>query len=152
MMKCPECYSENSRITPLLEPEHCLKNHMQYICSTCGRHICIDIKGESRARCFMPFSSLEIAKLYLKCAEILSHGLCEIYEIQDKKSGRKSYKIYSKKEDLLKYIKSNPGKICNSLEPLYVSEKYVPVKDEQIKKLTGKEVEIYLEEQKQQVQ
>lgn len=36
----------------------------------------IDVKGEKRARCFMPFSSLEIAKLYLKCAEILSKGLC----------------------------------------------------------------------------
>ncbi len=147
-MKCPECYSENPRITPLLEPEHCLLNHRQYICSTCGRHICIDLKGQSRARCFMPFSSLEIAKLYLKCAEILSKGLCGIYEIQDQKSGRKSYKIYSKKEELLKYLKSNQGKICNSLEPLYVSNKYLPVEDEQIRKLNDNEVAIYLEEQK----
>lgn len=147
-MICPECYSENSRITPLLDPEHCLQNHMQYVCSTCGRHVCIDVKGEMRARCFMPFSSLATAKLYLKCAEILSNSLCGIYEIQDKKSGRKSYKIYSKKEELVKYLKSNPGKICSKLEPLYVSEKYVPVKDEQIKRLNENEVQIYLEEQK----
>lgn len=41
-MVCKECYSDNPRITPLLKPEHCLKNHTQYICSTCGRCICID--------------------------------------------------------------------------------------------------------------
>jgi hypothetical protein len=147
-MKCLECYSEKPRITPLLEPEHCLRNHMQYICSTCGRHICIDVKGKARARCFMPFSSLETAKLYLKCAEILSGGLCGIYELQDKKSGRKSYKIYSNKEDLRKYLKSNPGKTCSTMEPVYMSECYMPVKEGQIRRLKDGEIEKYLEEQK----
>lgn len=146
-MKCPECYSESPRITPLLGAEHCLKNHLQYICSTCGRHICISSKGE-RARCFMPFSSLATAMLYLKCAEILSKGVCGIYEIHDQKTGRKSYKIYAKKEDLVKYLKSNPGKLCNEMKPLYISTKYTPVKDNQIRTLSSEEVAVYLQEQK----
>ena len=41
-MVCKECYSNNSRATPIIKPEHCLKNHTQYICTTCGRCICID--------------------------------------------------------------------------------------------------------------
>ena len=40
--------------------------------------------------------------------------------------------------------------MCRKLEPLYISEKYIPVKDEQIKRLSEKEVQIYLEEQKEQ--
>ncbi|WP_168198188.1 hypothetical protein [Crassaminicella thermophila] len=39
---CKECYSDNPRATPLINQEHCLKNHTQYICSTCGRCICIE--------------------------------------------------------------------------------------------------------------
>lgn len=148
MMKCPECYSENPRITPLLEPEKCLLEHKQYICSTCGRHICISSKG-NRARCFMPFSSLEIAILYLKCAEILSRGLCGIYQFQDLKTGRISYKIYASKEELLKFLKSNPNKICLQTDkPCYISDRYVPIRAEQIRKLGEPEIEIYLQEQK----
>jgi hypothetical protein len=37
-----DLYSENNRITPLLEPKNCLVNHVQYICGTCGRCICIN--------------------------------------------------------------------------------------------------------------
>ena len=29
---CKECYVDNSRITPLLNPFDCLENHTQYIC------------------------------------------------------------------------------------------------------------------------
>ena len=39
---CKECYVEENRITPLLNPLECLKNHTQYICGTCGRCICIE--------------------------------------------------------------------------------------------------------------
>jgi len=86
---CLECYSKYKRITPLLNPEDCLKNHRQYICSTCGRHICaaIDDKGRFRAR--FPFKSLEIARLYLRSAEVIKEKACGIYEIEDTK-GRKS--------------------------------------------------------------
>ncbi len=128
-----------------------MQYHLQYICSTCGRHICIDKKGELRARCFMPFSRFENAVLYLKCAEILSKEVCGIYEIQDQKTGRKSYKIYAQKEDLVKYLKNNPGKSCSSLQPMYISIKYTPVKDEQIRKLSNEEVDVYLKEQRGEV-
>ena len=97
---------------------------------------------------FHALQQSETAKLYLKCAEILSGGLCGIYELQDKKSGRKSYKIYSNKEDLRKYLKSNPGKTCNTMEPVYMSECYMPVKEGQIRRLKDGEIEKYLEEQK----
>jgi hypothetical protein len=69
-MKCKECYSENSRITPLNGAEECLTKHRQYICSKCGRIVCIDLDGERKARCFFPFKTKDIALLYLKCAEI----------------------------------------------------------------------------------
>lgn len=39
---CKECYSDDNRITPLLNPMECLENHTQYICGTCGRCICIE--------------------------------------------------------------------------------------------------------------
>lgn len=39
---CKECYSNNNRIAPLLNPLDCLENHTQYICGTYGRCICIE--------------------------------------------------------------------------------------------------------------
>ena len=39
---CMECYVDENRITPLLNPLDCLENHTQYICGTCGRCICIE--------------------------------------------------------------------------------------------------------------
>ena len=39
---CEECYSNEKRITPLLNLLDCLEKHTQYICGTCGRSICID--------------------------------------------------------------------------------------------------------------
>ena len=145
-MQCLECYSENPRITPLLEPENCLKNHMQYICSKCGRCICID-HDEKRDvyRWSFPFKTLEIAKLYLKTAEIVCEDICGIYEISSK--GRKSYKIFHTKKELNEYIKKNPEKSCTSVEPVYISETYNSVNEEQIRRLNNSEVCKYLEEQ-----
>ena len=42
MKECEECYSINNRSTPILNPRDCLENHMQYICGTCGRCICVN--------------------------------------------------------------------------------------------------------------
>ncbi len=145
-MKCSECYSENLRITPLLEPENCLQNHMQYVCSKCGRCICID-HDEKRDvyRWSFPFKTLEIAKLYLKTAEITCEDICGIYEIISK--GRKSYKIFHTKKELNEYLKKNPEKSCMSMEPVYISEAYSPVNEKQIRRLNNNEVYKYLEEQ-----
>lgn len=39
---CMECYVDENRTTPLLNPIDCLEKHTQYICGTCGRCICIE--------------------------------------------------------------------------------------------------------------
>lgn len=48
MTECPECYSNKKRATPLQNPRDCLENHLQYICGTCGRCICINKAGKKR--------------------------------------------------------------------------------------------------------
>ena len=68
---CNECYSNQSRITPILEPEKCLRNHTQYICSICGRCICIEMDEKRGLRRWnFPFKTADIAKLYLRVAEV----------------------------------------------------------------------------------
>ena len=37
--RCPECYSDDPRVTPLRGPEHCLRNHTQYVCAACGQEL-----------------------------------------------------------------------------------------------------------------
>ena len=147
-MECPECYSDNPRITPLRGQEHCLRTHMQYICSTCGRHVCIQVDEYGKCRWKFPLKSLEIAKLYLKPAEIMCEDVCGIYEMKSK-SGRTFFKIFHRTEDLLEYLRRNPDRCCEAKEPAYISKKYVHVNPEQVRRLTGKEVEKYLEEQQE---
>ena len=54
---CEECYVNESRITPLLNPRECLENHMQYVCGTCGRCICIGKTEKRLQRWNFPFQS-----------------------------------------------------------------------------------------------
>ena len=70
-MACPECYSDDPRVTPILDPEKCLKSHRQYICATCGRCICAEVDCNNKFRARFPFKTLEIAKLYLRAAEAI---------------------------------------------------------------------------------
>jgi hypothetical protein len=146
-MRCKECYSEQPRITPLKGAADCLASLRQYVCSICGRVACIDLAGEKRARCFMPFSSLEAAILYLKPAEIISQKLCGIYELIYKR-GDKRYKIFRNAEELQKYLKGNPDVKCKKSDPVYISEKYHPVEKNQIKYLNEDERNQYLKEMK----
>ena len=77
---CMECYVDESRITPLLNPLDCLENHTQYICGTCGRCICIEHDpNRGLQRWNFPFKSLEIAKLYLRTADYSMKKPCGIY-------------------------------------------------------------------------
>lgn len=143
---CPECYSEKSRITPLLKAEDCLKNHTQYICGTCGRCICIErdkVRGLQRWN--FPFKSLDIAKLYLRTADFSMKKSCGIYEITGK-SGRKSYKIFADISDLEAFLKKNPDKSCEKMSPLFEVGKYKEYPDTQVRKLTEDEIKRYLEE------
>lgn len=144
-MICPECYSDNPRITPLLNPEYCLKNHLQYICSTCGRCICIEKDKNEKMRWKFPFKTLEIAKLYLKVAEITCKSLCGIYELKSNNS-KVFYKIFNTKDDLIDYLNKNLNKSSNKIKPLYISKKYMPIKLKQIKRMNKNEVERYMKE------
>lgn len=148
-MVCKECYSDNPRITPLLKPEHCLENHTQYICSTCGRCICID-RDDKRGvyRWSFPFKTLEIAKLYLRTAEVSCKDVCGIYEITGK-NNRIFYKIFHTEKDLENYLLKNKDKSCKDKKPVHISEQYVESPNAQIRKLNNNEIEIYLKEQKQ---
>lgn len=102
---CEECYVNENRITPLLNPVECLEQHTQYICGTCGRCICIEHDPKrGLQRWNFPFKSLEIAKLYLRTADYTEKKSCGIYEIENSK-GKKSYKIFPSYDEVLLFLK-----------------------------------------------
>lgn len=144
---CEECYSDKNRITPLLNPLECLKNHTQYICGTCGRCICIEQDSKrGLQRWNFPFKSLEIARLYLRTADYTNKKACGIYEIKSK-TGRVSYKIFCDNKDVEQYLKKNKDKNV-SMNPVFKVAKYKKYPNTQIKKLTINEIEKYMIEQK----
>ncbi|MDE6762657.1 MAG: hypothetical protein K2J73_03130 [Oscillospiraceae bacterium] len=143
---CPECYSEKSRITPLLKAEDCLKNHTQYICGTCGRCICIErdkVRGLQRWN--FPFKSLDEARLYLRTADFTMKKSCGIYEITSM-GGRKSYKIFADISDLHVFLKKNREKSCEKMSSIFEIVEYREHPDTQVRKLTEDEIKKYLEE------
>ena len=143
---CKECYVDQSRMTPLLNPLECLKNHTQYICGTCGRCICIEYDpNRGLQRWNFPFKSLEIAKLYLRTADYTEKRPCGIYELKSE-NGRISYKIFASNEDLKLYLKKNKGKTCEKMASVFSVEKYQEFPNTQVRKLTAEEVETYMKE------
>lgn len=145
---CKECYVNQSRMTPLLNPIDCLENHTQYICGTCGRCICIEHdKKRGLQRWNFPFKSLEIAKLYLRTADYTTKKPCSIYEILSE-NGRLSYKIFEDEESLKIYLKRNKGKTCETMKPVFIVEEYQEYENTQVRKLTPEEVERYMSERK----
>ena len=145
---CEECYAANSRATPILNPEQCLKNHTQYICGICGRCICIEQDGKRGLRRWnFPFKTLGIAKLYLRVAEYCCKSICGIYEIKNDK-GRKSYKIFSSQSDLLSYFSKNKKLFCSMMHPVFKNSEFKVYKNTLIKKLNEQEVNKYLGEMK----
>lgn len=143
---CKECYSGESRITPLLSPLDCLKNHTQYICGTCGRCICIE-KDPHRGlqRWNFPFKSLEIAKLYLRTADYTMKKSCGIYEITSG-NGRVSYKIFASADDLHTFLKKNKDKVCKDMKPVFSACEYLEYPETQVRKLSDLEIEKYMSE------
>ena len=143
---CKECYVNQSRMTPLLNPIDCLENHTQYICGTCGRCICIEHdKKRGLQRWNFPFKSLEIAKLYLRTADYTTKKPCGIYEILSE-NGRLSYKIFEDGESLKIYLKRNKGKTCETMKPVFIVEEYQEYENTQVRKLTPDEVDRYISE------
>ncbi|MGP1565380.1 MAG: hypothetical protein ACTTHU_08145 [Treponema sp.] len=144
---CEECYSDNDRITPLLNPRDCLCSHTQYICGTCGRCICIENDPQRGTQRWMfPFKSLEIAKLYLRTADFTTKKSCGIYEIENK-NGRKSCKIFTSHEDLKLFLKKNKDKKCPTMDFSFKAGDYKEYPHTQIRKLSREEAELYLLEQ-----
>ena len=143
---CIECYSDNNRITPLLNPLDCLKNHTQYICGTCGRCICIENDPKrGLQRWNFPFKSLDIAKLYLRMADYTMKKSCGIYEIKNEK-GRASYKIFPDNKDLELYLKNNKEKVCETIKPAFMIEEYKEYETTEVRKLNSDEIEKYMSE------
>jgi len=143
---CIECYVDKNRITPLLNPLDCLKNHTQYICGTCGRCICIEHESKrGLQRWNFPFKSLEIAKLYLRTADYSMKKPCGIYEIESR-NGRRLYKIFASNEDLQLYLKKNKDKTCKKMNPIFIVKEYKEYANTQIRKLTSDEIQKYMSE------
>lgn len=143
---CKECYVDQSRVTPLLNPVECLENHTQYICGTCGRCICIEYDpNRGLQRWNFPFKSLEIAKLYLRTADYTEKKPCGIYELKSE-NGRISYKIFASNEDLKLYLKKNKGKTCEKMASVFSVEEYQEFPNTQVRKLTSGEIQKYMSE------
>ncbi|WP_173257606.1 hypothetical protein [Streptococcus sp. 5905] len=143
---CKECYVDQSRVMPLLNPLECLENHTQYICGTCGRCICIEYDpNRGLQRWNFPFKSLEIAKLYLRTADYTEKKPCGIYELKSE-NGRISYKIFASNEDLKLYLKKNKGKTCEKMGPVFSVEEYQEFPNTQVRRLTSGEIQKYMSE------
>ncbi|MDR1466904.1 MAG: hypothetical protein LBI55_00550 [Oscillospiraceae bacterium] len=142
---CPECYSKNSRITPLINPKSCLENHEQYVCGTCGRCICIQKNPTCGLRRWnFPFKTLEIAKLYLRTAEQCTGSPCGIYEINNN-TGRKSYKIFATRNHLMMYLSKTRNASCLKKKPVFINAEFKAFTGT-VEKLTPTEVTKYLSE------
>lgn len=143
---CKECYVDNPRITPVRNPEQCLSEHTQYICGTCGRCICIEADEKRGLRRWnFPFSSLELAKLYVRAADATMKASCGIYELEDDK-GRVFYKIFATRQDLESYLRQHKKKRCNDREPKFEVVPYIEYPHTQIRKVTVEERIRYCEE------
>ena len=143
---CPECYAAENRITPLKNPAHCLKNHIQYICGTCGRCVCIQ-REEARGlqRWNFPFRSVWEARLYLRSADVTMGRACGIYEIKSG-SGRVSYKIFAGEAELRAFLKKNGDKTCETMAPVFTAGPYREFPSASVRKLTEQEAARYLAE------
>lgn len=144
---CPECYADKSRATPLKNAEDCLRNHRQYVCSTCRRAICASVDDKGRYRALFPFSNLKDAQLYLRSAEVITKSKCGIYEIKDI-NGRLSYKIFQNNEYLEEYLKKSKNKFSEIKVPKFQTKEYVDFEPWQLKFFTPLEAKQYLEEKK----
>ena len=141
---CEECYSDNNRITPLLNPIDCLENHTQYICGTCGRCICIERHSKrGLQRWNFPFKTVDIAKLYLRTADYTTKKPCGIYEIKNDK-GRISYKILTDIKNLEIYLQKNKDKSCANMSPVFSINEYREFPQTQARKLTTEEITQYM--------
>ena len=142
---CEECYSDDCRITPIRNPLDCLQHHTQYICGTCGRCICIEHDPKrGLQRWNFPFTSLEIAKRYLRVADYMKKKPCGIYEIKSE-HGRISFKIFCDDSEVDLFLKKNKGKTCENRTPVFIVPEYKEYANTQVRRLTSDEIKTYME-------
>ena len=123
-----------------------MENHLQYVCGSCGRYICINKdKKRDLQRWNFPFKSLEEAILYLRTADYTTKTNCGIYRIENSK-GRVSYKLFENDSELIKYLEKNKDKTCKESEAVFRMKKYREFPDTEIRNLTKKEINQYLNE------
>lgn len=140
---CPECYADNPRATPLRGAEACLSDHRQYVCATCGRMICADVRGDRRARCFMPFGSIDDARLYLRSAEAISGGPCAIWEFIYP-NGDHRFRIFATGGERDAFLSSNRKVCAFSDTPVVKAGEYRAPSAGQLRYVTKEEADKYL--------
>lgn len=141
---CQECYTDQSRATPLINHVVCLREHTQYICGTCGRCICIEHDPKrGLQRWNFPFKTLEMAKLYLRTADYTMKKSCGIYEIKNE-TGRISYKIFANIEALRLFLQKNRCKTCKHMSPVFTFGVYKEYEKTQVRKLATREITKYM--------
>jgi hypothetical protein len=123
----------------------CLKEHTQYVCSKCGRAICIDKGVNGKYRIALPFKTLRIAKYYLRAAEIVYNSICEIYEFEDD-DNRKFYMIFKDHNERDEYLAKNKRFKLSQKDPLFTSPSFSPFDLHQCRRLSDKEIKHYLSE------
>jgi len=138
--KCPECYASDPVATPLHGPETCLPVHRQYICRTCGRHICMQ-------RWRYPFKRGEEAMLYVRSAEAETKTKCAVYAFEAP-PGRIGFKIFPNDKEYEKYIEKK--KFEKAEEKIYFKpNKSLPNGHKNIRiQLTQKEADEYYQKWK----
>ena len=140
---CVECYANNNTATPLRGAEECLSGHRQYICATCGRMICADVRGTRRARCFMPFGSLEESLLYLRAAEVISGGACAVWEFIYP-NGDHRFRIFGSTRERNDFLVSSRKVRPEGDSPVYSTGKYSAPDADQLRYVTKDEMRDYL--------
>ncbi len=120
---CKECYINNSRITPLLNPVDCLSHSTQYMRNM--RALYLYRTGFEKRAAEMEFS-LSVSgtgkALSAGTADVAMKKSCGIYEIKSSR-GRISYKIFPGEEELQSYLKKNRNKICEAMSPVLSRER-----------------------------
>lgn len=143
----PGMLQQQKKSNPAAKPTGLPGNHLQYICGTCGRCICINKTGKNGLqRWNFPFQSAETAKLYLRTADATEKTNCGIYEITAS-NGRKSFKIFRDEFTLKEYLEKNRGKSCTAMRPVYKRPEYREFPHTEIRRLTAAEAEAYIKEQ-----
>lgn len=94
-----------------------------------------------------PFKTLEIAKLYLRTADVTMKKACGIYKMKNNK-GREFYRIFADDDAMRDYLRRSKGMLCEGRKPEFKVDSYREYPNSQIRKLSASEVEKYMSERR----